>query len=73
MSYPYKLANVLILDKIAELRENLEWLESYGIVETRDIDNLQRLLDTLRKLVKLQEEESNELVEKGEESQGTDC
>ena len=64
------LTNVLIQDKVAEMRENLEWLEDYGIICGKDVANLQRLLDTLRKLVELEEDLSNELVEESEKSQG---
>lgn len=64
------LTNVLIQDKVAEMRESLEWLEDYGIICGKDVANLQRLLDTLRKLVELEEDLSNELVEESEKSQG---
>lgn len=69
MGYQENLTSVLILDKVAEMRENLEWLEDYGIIGRKDIANLQRLLDTLGKFVELEEGISNELVEESEESQ----
>lgn len=70
MTCRVNLTNVLIQDKVAEMRENLEWLECYGIICSKDIANLQRLLDTLGKLVELDEREALELAEEGEESQG---
>lgn len=64
------LTNVLIQDKVAEMRETLEWLEDYGIISRKDIANLQRLLDTLGKLVEIDEREALELAEACEEGQG---
>lgn len=69
MYFGASLTNVLMQDKVAEMRENLEWLEDYGYICRKDIANLQRLLDTLGKLVELEERESSELVEEGEKSQ----
>lgn len=64
------LTNILIQDKVAEMRETLEWLEDYGIISRKDIANLQRLLDTLGKLVEIDEREALELAEACEEGQG---
>lgn len=61
------LAEILALDKLGEMREQIGWLEDFGVVTSKDVDNLQRLLDTLRKLVKIEERASGELAEESEE------
>ena len=61
------LAEILALDKLGEMREQIGWLEDFGVVTSKDVDNLQRLLDTLRKLVKIEERASGELAEESQE------
>lgn len=62
------LSYILVFDKLSELKEAASSLEECSMVTSKDVDYLQRLVDTLKKLVDFEERASSELAEESEES-----